>query len=166
MNVHIILEDDCVDLRLRKVSLLEILKQYPYFKETSLEDAEYLIIIPNYPMVGKQNFNKSLEDFIFDKTDHIDCDKILLLDCDNTFYLLDDETPTYKGVHFLDKNIKITEVFGNLPKEQECYDWQNPPIQEIKPTVVLKDEDFVKLDSFTGAPIKEKPKKRRMLLGF
>lgn len=164
MNVHIILEDDCVDLRLKKVSLLEILEQYPNFKETSLEDAEYLIIIPNYPMTGKQEFNQSLEKIILEESDYIDADKVLLLDCDNTFFLLDGETPTYKGVHFLDKNLKIAEVFGLSPKdikqatyfiktgktpettktlrEQEFFDWKNPPIQEIK------------------------PKKRKMLLGL
>lgn len=158
MNVRIVLEDVSIDCYQRKDDLLDILKKYPNFKEKVLiEEADYLIIIPNYPMAGKQNFNKSLEDFIFDKTDHIDCDKILLLDCDNTFYLLDCETPTYKGVHFLDKNVQITDIFGLSPKDiKQATDFIKTG---KRPNVILEDK--------ITEPLQEiKPKKRKMLLGL
>ena len=111
MNVHIILEDDCVDLRLKKLDLKILLEQYPSFKETSLEDAEYLIIIPNYPMAGKQDFRTSLNNLIYEQTDNISEGKILLLDCDNTFFILDESSSHYKEkiTYFLDKNVEITQ---------------------------------------------------------
>lgn len=159
MNVHIILEDDCVDLRLRAVSLLEILGQYPSFKETSLEDAEYLIIIPNYPMAGKQDFRTSLNNLIYEQTDNISEGKILLLDCDNTFFILDESSSHYKEkiTYFLDKNVEITEVFGNLPKDiKQATDFIKTG---KRPNVILEDK--------ITEPLQEiKPKKRRMLLGF
>ena len=159
MNVHIILEDDCVDLRLRAVSLLEILGQYPCFKETSLEDAEYLIIIPNYPMAGKQDFRTSLHNLIYEQTDNISEGKILLLDCDNTFFILDESSSHYKEkiTYFLDKNVEITEVFGLSPKDiKQATDFIKTG---KRPNVVLEDK--------ITEPLQEiKPKKRRMLLGL
>ena len=169
MNVHITLEDDCIDTRMRKDNLLVELNKYPFFRETSLKEAEYLIIISNYPMSGKQNFNKSLEDLIL-CSDHIGENKTLLLDFVNCFYLLDEETPTYKGVHFLEEIIEIEDIFGLNPeqvREQECSDWQNPPLEKDNTKIkIINVSDTIPNDVLGEVKkIIKTTKKRRLLLG-
>jgi|GEM_PF-7006050 len=156
MNVHIILEDVSIDTNNKKKCLLNILNQYPLFKETSIKEANYLIIIPNYPSAGKQYFSDKLKDIIFYEATHIQEKNTFLLDSDNTLFTLDEDRLdcVYRNIVFKEDNLSIKDVFGFTPQQlsdyaskQEFINWQTPP-QEIK-----------------QEPIKEKPKKRRLFLG-
>ena len=116
MNVHIILEEVTIDTNFKKQDLLNILKEYTNFKETSLEDAEYFIIIPNYPSTGKQNFSDKLAKFIMSSNYLINDETLFLLDSDNSLYPFDIEK-SKRQVWFKDESKPIYDIFGFTPKQ-------------------------------------------------
>lgn len=117
MNICIVLEDITIDTKFKKASLLSILEEYPLFKETSLDKAQYLIIIPNYPTSGKQNFSTELYNIVVNSSYNIDIENLYLLDSDNTLLKFDVKKSLDCEIWFKDENTTISDVFGFTPKQ-------------------------------------------------
>jgi hypothetical protein len=174
MKVHIVLEDSCLTLQAVHDELIKILKEYPSFKEVPLDEADSLIIIPNYPMVGKQDFNSDLSNLILYDADHIAANSTFILDRDFSLLSLDEDRLDIvsEEIFFFETCQSIDDIYGFNPKqleefakslgeivrEQECSDWQNPDkfttTQKIHGANIgefLLDEHLPSIPNFSGS---------------
>jgi hypothetical protein len=119
MKIHIALESIAFDTQEKKKNLLNLFKKYPSFEEVVLQDANYLIIIPDYLLSGEQRFNRNIKDIIFYHSDHILEENIFLLDLDNTLYVLDENKLdcVEEKIFFSKITHSIDRVFGLPPNE-------------------------------------------------
>jgi hypothetical protein len=163
MKIHIVLEEQTLDLLNKKEELLKNLKHYPNFVETSIDDADFLIIIPNYPMDGSNKFNDNLTKFLINDTENFEESEIFLLDCDNTLMVLDDNKSIYNDFYF-SNNRSFVDIFGDFSVVKE-------PIKEvIKEPIKEVIEPIKEVIKEAIEPIKEVVKevaksKKRLLLG-